>query len=521
MRGMMDDVDYGRSRVTGIFDRQIAFIGIDGATWERMEPLIAQGKLPNTATLMEQGAHGVLRSLPSLVSPRIWTSIATGKVPEKHGVTGFFATAHDVKAARIWDIVERYGGSIGLLGMIPTWPPRPVKGFMIPGWMARDSETYPADLRFIKELEIGEKNERRRRFAEYFKLSLSALQHGIRVPTLAYALCLILYDKLFAPPHLELIYRKRLIKFWLQADLLCWLLERNNLVFAGVRFDLIDSISHRYWKYMEPQGFASVSRENVHRYGNVIPRGYMEVDKAIGRILERLDKDTTVIVVSDHGFQANLSKGSGATAAVKIEPLIQRLSLPTNIDGFSVGRSFTVNTRRTTREAERTMDEAFEKLKTVSILGTQEPIFRVSRIDPYTLHLKLKRIPGKDDQLMIAGTAYKAHEILQLRDSSVISGTHQEEGIIIIRGNGVKPSYRLRKASVLDVTPTLLYLLGLPVAEDMDGEVLTEAFESEYLACHPVQSVSAYDADQSHDVSEPVTDEKVLRERLRDLGYID
>lgn len=519
---MMNSNNHRKSkRISGVNSR-IMLIGIDGATWDLIDPLILQGKMPNFAKLKSTGIYGVLQSLPSLVSPRIWTSIATGKVPEKHGVTGFFATANDVKTATIWDIVDSHHGEVGLLGMMPTWPPRALRGFVVPGWMARDSTTYPENLRFIKELEIDEKNEQNRRIGKYFDYILAAIRHGISFHTLTYGFFTVLYEKLFSPSYIKLAYRKRLIKFYLQKELLRWLLERNNPNLTVVLFDLIDSVSHKYWKYMEPEGFSSISRRDVHKYQDVIPRCYMEVDKAIGEILDRKDKSTTVILVSDHGFEANHSDDSKELKTLaKVDQLIKRLSLPAKVDGFSIGQHFTLCARKQTMESKFSIDEAFEKLNSVSILKKKEQIFRVNRIDPYTLFIKLKRNPSKDDQVIIANNSYKATEILQFAKAGIMSGTHNAEGIILIFGKGVKKGYCLQKANVLDVTPTMLYFLGIPVAEDMDGEVLTEALRPEYLEAFPIQYVSTYGSGKSQDAYGPLPGEDILKKKLRGLGYID
>jgi len=71
---------------------RVLVVGIDGATLRVVAPLLAAGRLPNLAALAREGVHGPLRSMPPLESPRIWNTIATGKVPEKHGITGFTHT---------------------------------------------------------------------------------------------------------------------------------------------------------------------------------------------------------------------------------------------------------------------------------------------------------------------------------------------------------------------------------------------------------------------------------------------
>jgi hypothetical protein len=107
-----------------------------------------------------------------------------------------------------------------------------------------------------------------------------------------------------------------------------------------------------------------------------------------------------------------------------------------------------------------------------------------------------------------------------------ISGDHTLYGILIIKGKGIKKNYRIRNCSVLDITPTILYLLGLPVAKDMDGRVLTEIFTQEYLRKNPITYIESYEnlfKAEPFEKKAPHRErklEKELLEQLRSLGYI-
>ena len=132
--------------------QKVLLIGIDGADWDIIDPMIEAGRLPNFHRLKEEGAWGRLKSLHPPLTPIVWTSIASGKTKEKHGILDFFSTSRDVKAKRIWDILEERGYTIGLHEYPVTWPPRECSGFIIPDLLARDSSTYPQGLRCVKEL---------------------------------------------------------------------------------------------------------------------------------------------------------------------------------------------------------------------------------------------------------------------------------------------------------------------------------------------------------------------------------
>jgi len=107
---------------------RLLIIGLDGATWAVLDPLLQENRLPNLAHLIERGTRCVSTAIEPALSPILWTSLASGKLPEKHGVTHFFDTAKHVRAKRIWDILERSDRPIGVFAWPVTWPPRPANG---------------------------------------------------------------------------------------------------------------------------------------------------------------------------------------------------------------------------------------------------------------------------------------------------------------------------------------------------------------------------------------------------------
>ena len=82
-------------------NQKTLLIGLDGATWKIINPLIEKGKLPNIKSLMDNGSHGILMSDEKMVSPSVWTSILTGKNPQKHGILDFMTMQNKLKAKRI------------------------------------------------------------------------------------------------------------------------------------------------------------------------------------------------------------------------------------------------------------------------------------------------------------------------------------------------------------------------------------------------------------------------------------
>jgi hypothetical protein len=131
---------------------RVLIIGIDGATMRVIEPMIAAGRLPNLEAIARTGASGRLHSLLPLLSPRIWTSVATGKPPDEHGILGWVlprktgeATrlydSHDRRVHALWNIFSHHGRSVATVNWLMSYPPEPVNGVMISDY------AYPEEVR--------------------------------------------------------------------------------------------------------------------------------------------------------------------------------------------------------------------------------------------------------------------------------------------------------------------------------------------------------------------------------------
>src|SRR5690349_3286196 len=147
--------------------QKVLLIGVDAGEWSVLGPLLDQQKVPAFALLRAEGASGKLRSLEPLTkSPIIWASIATGKVPEKHGISDFFvkrnekdraaardaakgaegespATSNLWRARPIWDILGSLGKKVGVVGWWTTWPAQPVNGTMVTDYAAYGAGQWP------------------------------------------------------------------------------------------------------------------------------------------------------------------------------------------------------------------------------------------------------------------------------------------------------------------------------------------------------------------------------------------
>ena len=120
---------------------RVMVLGFDGATWSVIDRLIGERELPNFSRLKNQGATGILLSDEPTLSPRVWTTLATGVGPEVHGAEDFFSTQESILVPRIWEVVSAYGDPVGVWEWLLTWPPGDIDGFVVPGWLTRGVET--------------------------------------------------------------------------------------------------------------------------------------------------------------------------------------------------------------------------------------------------------------------------------------------------------------------------------------------------------------------------------------------
>ena len=139
---------------------KVLVLGWDGATFDIIHPLIARGRMPHTARLMQRGAFASLRSTTPAVTPVAWTTMVTGVNPGKHGIfdghqidpdTGQirFASATMRRAPALWSMVNAHGGRTAVLNVPVTYPPEPLRGFLAPGMFAPPDATdaiFPADM---------------------------------------------------------------------------------------------------------------------------------------------------------------------------------------------------------------------------------------------------------------------------------------------------------------------------------------------------------------------------------------
>jgi hypothetical protein len=430
---------------------RVLLVGIDGATFKVLTPLAAAGRLPSLAGLMARGSSAPLRSLDPSRSPAIWTTVATGHLPATHGIEDFISrqggtpeqpslvTARDRRVLSLWNIASAAGRSVDVVGWWVTWPAEPVSGRLVSDRVAHTRwESWTGDR------------------AERYLTSPAALHAEIRELVVDPAELDTSEIEKLAPlsqeERRELVDAREPIPFhWPSVLKFGWAEQRSYEkialhLLAGRQPDLalvfliaVDPVSHTTWHYYEPESFEGVDPADAKRLGKLIPKLYEHDDAVLAALLERVDEDTVVLVVSDHGFRA-----SG-------------------------------------------------------------------------------ELPGSTDRVDMRPLGIEREQSLERPVNVGMSGVHARNGILIAAGGPIVGAARFDpQPGVADVTPTVLALLGLPVGEDMDGRVLTEMIDPDFLARYPVQRIPSWeDAAERPALPGPDDDPGTRTEYLRALGYIE
>jgi len=262
-------------------DKKLLVIGLDCAAPELLFERWIE-KLPNIRGLIEGGTYGRLLSTDPPITIPAWASMTTGKDPGTLGFYGFrnikkgsydqiFATNLNVKEERIWDILSKNDKRSVVIGVPQTYPPKPINGLMVSSFLTPDKDsayTYP----------------------KAFKYRLDKLAGG-------YIIDVDNFRTNNKEELLRAIYEMTNRRFKAVTALAS---EKNWDFFMFVEMGL-DRIHHAFWNYLDPK---HPMYEAGNPYENAIYDYYVHLDGLIGGVLGKLDSNTAVMVVSDHGAKA-------------------------------------------------------------------------------------------------------------------------------------------------------------------------------------------------------------------------
>ncbi len=528
-------------------------IGLDGAAWHLIDPMIGAGVMPRLGALRDAGAGGTLLSTVPTYTPPAWTSAVTGVGPGRHGIYGFIEghVQYDkprlmhsgmIKATTLWEIANHQGARAGIYNLPLTYPPQPLDGWMVAGMLTPGYGERQTGFAFPKPIEpkiLG--------WAPGYVLDVNAnYEKDFR-------------DEGLARRALESIHQRR--------DVLRGLLEHDPVDLLFTVMEAPDRLQHVYYRYLDPSEESYDSAEG-RRLRPAVLECFAALDEIVG-LLEDYAGEGGVIVCSDHGFTSwevsvHLNALLEQWGLLKLKP--QAKAMQTEVARKLVPVAKRVLPRKVARDAKDKTFGAIDWSRTRAFASPipQQGVFvnlrgreRFGVVAPSDLEVtkaelvsRLEELVGPDgapatDRVHTSEEVFGpdpvpgAPDVLPvLRDhrfelddelfhkrpftdvSALPRGVHHPDGIVVVKGAGVKPGRRLQ-ASVLDVMPTLLYLAGLEVPEGLEGRVITEAFEPSALRDRPVATTSPLSSG-ARDESSPYSDEEEaqIEEALRGLGYL-
>jgi len=559
---------------------KVVIIGLDGATFDTLQPWMDAGYLPTLKEMVETGVSGKLTSVVPPVTAPAWCSFMTGKNPGKHGVYYFTTkekgtgrdipiSAHSRSGKTVWDLLSDSGKTVLVLNVPATYPPHPVQGVIISDFLTPTGKrdfVYPPTL--LDEIEGT--------FGPY--------RLYLKTPVFSANLSAVNVERFLAELHDELEYKFAVTHY---------LMDRYAADFTMLHLWGTDRIQHELWNLFDER-HPKYDKNLAGRYKDRIVGYFSAVDAKIAQLQRRLDAETTLFLVSDHGFgpihryiDLNVWLLEEGYIAIKQTPLSQlrlrawRMGLTYELlikgllklwqwglrlperspadavnflrgDGFQPLLSF--------KDVDWTRTKAYGKFglgQIVINLAGREPQGSVQPGEEYgavrdEIVRKLKELCDPATGQLIGGQVYTREETYRgpylagasditflpmennylanvlmgfttrnwIMDNPVLFGNHRMDGILLARGQHFGRGRRVGGAHLIDVVPTILYLMGEKIPADMDGRVLSEMFTEEFLRRNAV----GWRESEEQRVAQPSPlsreDEAVITERLKKLGYL-
>ncbi len=491
--------------------KRVWLIGLDGASFDILEPIFAAGKMPVLKEVMDAGASGILKSSVVPFTPQAWGSVITGNNPGRHGIFGFvrqmpgrppeFLSSRTLQGDKLWMWLGRRGLKSMVVNVPLTYPPDPLNGVMVTGMMTPSTEsefTYPPEL---KDRILRERPD--------YRLDVTSSIDKSRN--------LALLDELEAAMENRMALTLDLLKD-----------EDPDFLFKV--FVLPDRIQHAYAQFIHPKSTAYNSPK-ASRARERIWDSYAKLDEALGRLLAAAPEGTDVIFLSDHGFSVErggfftndflagieaLSFKSGGSASAGAAGLLRGAIRRLNLAGIKkfVPNKMIRQTINMTKEAidwertqayasplaqqgisinlkgrepdgivepddyERVRDAILAEIVQIGAENEERPIAAYRREEAFSGPY-VKGIP--DIVLDFAASSLEAKEAVLGGDPISWSdggsrGIHHRDGLFLGLGPNVRPG-AYEDLSLEDIAPNVLGLFGLEGLDSMDGAVRNDIFD--------------------------------------------
>jgi len=547
-------------------NQKVIVIGLDGATFDIIDPLIKKGRLPTLAKLIQRGARASLTSTIMPNSYPAWTSCITGVNPGKHSI--FWAmvrrknnayplslmNSFDIKAKCLWHLLGEKGKKTGVINVPVIYPPEKLNGFLVCGALTPDETvdfTYPSELKQeIKKIIPDYKCE-----IDYANVNLDKLSQQIM-------------GSIKNREKLTLHLMKK--KKW---DLLFTVFTETDLA------------QHKFWAGIDPKHpeYGKMKK----KFSTFVYDVYERLDRTVDRIIQDLPKNTQIFIISDHGFgpfyqSFSLTqwlidnnylalkefpgrKGLAAVLkSIRLQKTAQKLKsnlfyLHSKLKGHANVRFLRekeastaalmaqkINWEKTRayytpdygirlnlkgreplgivepgKEADSIMEKIIQDLRKVTF-SNQNPVFEAvlskekSYSGAYTKKAPDIVVPINHPQAPPIPEKWK-----YTMTHPTLTGNHTPLGIFIAAGPGILEGKNINRAKIIDVTPTILYIFKQPLTKDIDGNVILDIFEPQFSKKRHIYRQGLSKKSKTDPTLISDRDTESIKQRLKDLGYID
>jgi len=568
-------------------ENRVFVLGLDGATFDVIDPMVRKGELPHFKQVLECGVRGQLLSTIPPNSASAWTSLVSGKNSGKHSILGFtrkernsyslrFVSGKDNTVEAIWERLGDHGKNSIVINVPMTYPPKPIHGLLVSGLDTpglNTQFTYPPQLK-----------EEVFRVAEDYKINL--------------ALGGYLYNDKRRKNALRMIFssieaRKKVVLH---------LMKNYPWDFFLVRFNDPDTTQHHFWKYMD-ENHPLYHKDTPEEFKSAIHMVYKKLDQVLASILMELKLGDTLIVVSDHGGGSRINKAIYVNEWLQSQGYLDRLSDSQKESNYSLSsvnqyrlmeKALEFALRRLSPQIKGSLRRRFPGLasktatyfklsginwkKTRAFVGEVESI-RINRKGDYPFGIvgddyeelresiitDIKKLRDPDTGETVIEEAFRREEIFSGPQLKVLpdlilvskenkydiswkffdgtnkshpvnnyvrkqehwrstSGMHRKYGIFIMQGPFVKRDTETEGMTIYDVMPTILYRMGFPIPENVDGKVITELFADDFIKNNPVKYKGVQESNRFIEDSENTYSEKeeeIIKEFLKGMGYIE
>jgi len=540
-------------------DRQTVLIGLDGASFTILDHLMEEGTMPFLKKLISLGCRGELTSVIPPLTPPAWISLITGVRPGTHGVFNFlqfespksryikWLSFRDIQRETIWSIVNRHGMRAGSLNFIGMNPPPTIRGYIIPGfvswrWLRKNS--YPEDLfdrlRGIDGFDVKE-------MALNFREEEKAVKGCQREE----------YED-----WIWLHIRRE--RQWF--DVVRYLMKHDPCHLTAMIFDGLDRIQHVCWRFLDPAYALKAHAAWEEKVRRLCLQYFRNLDEFLEQIVDLAGPQANIFIASDHGFgptreilylnqwlcqqgylkwKDNTAMGTKSVAGQSED--IESLGVESpyrsllHLD-WKKTKAYAATASSNGIIIQVAGKRGEEGIPANEYFSFREELIdklRNSCLDPQSGEPLIKEIWTREEAFAGNFIDCAPDLTLSLRDSGFISiypsevycrprsqimGTHRPEGVFAAVGPAIRKGEVIPPTSIINVAPTLLHTLGIPIPSDMEGQVITQIFDPAFLRAHPVETgAPTVPPERNQDASpqrEDAEGQEQIMLRLKSLGYV-